>query len=66
MRARLDAVFFHLYGVTDRDEARRVYDGFPIAARQDRAAWGSYRSRDLCLAWMNALAAGAPDAEVGG
>ena len=66
LRARLDAVFFHLYGVTDRDEARRVYESFPIAARQDRAAWGRYRSRDLCLAWMNALAAGEPDAEVGG
>ncbi len=23
-----------------------------------------YRSRDLCLAWMNALAAGDPDAEI--
>ena len=64
LRARLDAVFFHLYGVTDRDEARRVYESFPIAARQERAAWGRYRSRDLCLAWMNALAAGEPDAAV--
>ena len=64
LRARLDAVFFHLYGVADRDEARRVYESFPIAARQERAAWGRYRSRDLCLAWMNALAAGEPDAAV--
>ena len=64
LRARLDAVFFHLYGVTDRGEARRVYESFPIAARQERAAWGRYRSRDLCLAWMNALAAGEPDAAV--
>ena len=30
LRARLDAVFFHLYGVTDRDDVRYVYSTFPI------------------------------------
>ena len=64
LRARLDAVFFHLYGVTDRDNVRHVYSTFPIVARQETAAHGRYRSRDLCLAWMNALAAGHPDAEI--
>ena len=64
LRAKLDAVFFHLYGVTDRDDVRYVYSTFPIVEREETAAYGTYRSRDLCLAWMNALAAGAPDAEI--
>ena len=66
LRAKLDAVFFHLYGVTDRDDVRYVYSTFPIVERQEMATYGHYRSRDLCLAWMNALAAGHPDAEVEG
>ncbi len=66
LRAKLDAVFFHLYGVADRDDVRYVYSTFPIVERQEMATYGRYRSRDLCLAWMNALAAGHPDAEVEG
>ena len=64
LRAKLDAVFFHLYGVTDRDDVRYVYSTFPIVEREEIAAYGAYRSRELCLAWMNALAAGDPDAEI--
>ena len=64
LRAKLDAVFFHLYGVTDRNDVRYVYSTFPIVEREETAAYGAYRSRDLCLAWMNALAAGDPDAEI--
>ena len=63
LRAKLDALFFHLYGVTDRDDVRYVYSTFPIVERQETASYGRYRSRDLCLAYMNALAAGEPDAE---
>ena len=64
LRAKLDAVFFHLYGVTDRDDVRYIYSTFPIVEREETAAYGSYRSRDLCLAWTNALAADDPDAEI--
>ena len=64
LRAKLDAVFFHLYGVTDRDDLRYVYSTFPIVERKETAAYGTYRSRDLCLAWINALAADHPDAEI--
>ena len=64
LRAKLDAVFFHFYGVTDRDDVRYIYSTFPIVERQEIAAYGTYRSRDLCLAWMNALVAGDPDAEI--
>ena len=64
LRAKLDAVFFHLYGVTDRDDVRYVYSTFPIIERDEMASYGVYRSRELCLAYMNALAAGNPDAEI--
>ena len=64
LRAKLDALYFHLYGVTDRDDIRYVYSTFPIVERQETQAYGSYRSRELCLAWVNALSAGNPDAEI--
>ena len=65
LRAKLDAIFFHLYGVTERDDVRYIYSTFPIVERQEKALYnGNYRSRDLCLAYMNALAAGNPDAEI--
>ncbi|WBX86236.1 Eco57I restriction-modification methylase domain-containing protein [Sphingosinicella microcystinivorans] len=73
LRAKLDALYFILYGVYDpadpaasRDDIRYIYSTFPIVERQEIAAWGCYRSRDLCLAYLNALIAGQPDAEVTG
>ena len=60
LRARLDACYFHLYGLS-RDDAGYILDTFPIVKRQDEAEFGGYRTRDLVLAYMNALAAG--DAE---
>src|SRR5690606_744566 len=66
LRAKLDALYSHLYGITDRDDVRYIYSTFPIVERQEISDWGSYRSRDLCLAYMSALAAGHPDAEVAG
>ena len=57
LRARLDALYFHLYGL-DREDADYVLSTFPIVRKQDEAAFGSYRTRDLVLAYMNALAAG--------
>ena len=57
LRARLDALYFHLYGL-DHDDADYVLGTFPIVRRQDEAAFGSYRTRDLVLAYMNALDAG--------
>ena len=60
LRARLDALYFHLYGLS-REDAGYVLDTFPIVRRQDEAQFGSYRTRDLILAYMNALAAGDMD-----
>ncbi len=64
LRSKLDALYFHLYGVTDRDDIRYIYSTFPIVERDEKTAYGTYRSRDLCLAWMSALDAGHPDAEI--
>ena len=61
LRARLDALYFHLYGLS-RDDAEYVLDTFPIVRREDEVAFGTYRTRDMTLAYMNALAAG--DTEV--
>ena len=65
LRSKLDAVFFHLYGVTNRDDIRYIYSTFPIVEREEKTAYGGvYRSCELCLAYMNALAMGIPDVEV--
>ena len=57
LRARLDALYFHLYGLS-RDDASYVLDTFPIVRRDDEKAFGRYRTRDLILAYMSALEAG--------
>ncbi|MBF0665607.1 MAG: restriction endonuclease, partial [Brevundimonas sp.] len=73
LRAKLDALYFILYGVFDpadaaqsRDDIRYIYSTFPIVEREEITRWGSYRSRDLALAWVNALMAGQPDAVIAG
>lgn len=58
--ARLDALFFRLYGLS-REEAEYVLDTFPIVREADEAAFGRYRTKDLVLGYMNALAAGDVD-----
>ena len=57
LRARLDALYFHLYGI-NRDDADYILGTFPIVKKEDEAEFGRYRTRDLILAYMNALAAG--------
>ena len=63
LRARLDALYFHLYGLT-RDDASYILSTFPIIQRQDQAAFGTYRTRNLVLAYMNALTAGDTESQV--
>ena len=63
LRARLDALYFHLYGLT-KEDAAYVLDTFPIVRKEDEAAFGCYRTRDLILAYMNALSAGDPEIQV--
>ncbi|SIN63981.1 hypothetical protein SAMN02745824_1326 [Parasphingorhabdus marina DSM 22363] len=73
LRARLDALYFILYGVFDpndaeqsRDDIRYIYSTFPIVEKDEIKKYGNYRSRDLALAWINALMAGKPNAEIFG
>ena len=55
--ARLDALFFILYGI-NRDDAAYILDTFPIVREQDEKVHGRYLTRDMILAYMNAVAAG--------
>ena len=55
--ARLDALFFHLYGV-DRNDADYILNTFPIVRAEDEKEFGRFLTRDLILAYMNAVAAG--------
>ncbi len=73
LRAKIDALYMILYGVFDpadvaasRDNITYIYSTFAILERQDGDAFGCYRSRDLALAYINALIAGQPDAVVAG
>nr|WSS72123.1 N-6 DNA methylase [Streptomyces sp. NBC_01175] len=56
IRAELDALFFHLYGIT-RDDASYILDTFPIVKRKDEAAHGEYRTKRLILAEYDRMAA---------
>ncbi len=57
LRARLDALYFHLYGLS-RDDAAYVMDTFPIVRREDEKNFGAYRTKQMTLAYINALSAG--------
>jgi hypothetical protein len=63
-RAKLDALYFILYGITNRDDVAYIYSTFPIVEREEMAAHKRYLSRDYCLMYMNALEAGDPDADI--
>ena len=63
LRARLDALFFILYGL-DRDDAAYVMDSFPITRRNDEREHGRYLTKELILRYMSALAAGDADTVV--
>ena len=49
LRARLDALFFLLYGITSEAEIHYVYSTFPILQREERALYGRYVSVETCL-----------------
>ena len=48
LRAKLDAVFFHLYGVTNRDDIRHIYATFPIVERQEQKAFDATTALATC------------------
>ncbi|MCY4055904.1 MAG: Eco57I restriction-modification methylase domain-containing protein [Cyanobacteria bacterium MAG CAR4_bin_6] len=49
LRARLDALFFLLYGITDEEEIHYIYSTFPVMQRQELALYGDHRSVKVCL-----------------
>lgn len=62
MRAELDALMFHLYGI-DRDDVDYIMGTFPIVERKDRERYdGAYRTKDLILDRYDALAPFIPPA----
>lgn len=65
LRAKLDAVFFLLYGIVDREDVKYIYSTFPIVEADEREQFdGHYRSCELCIEFMNALEAGRSDADI--
>jgi hypothetical protein len=62
-RARLDALFFLLYGL-NRDEADYILSTFPIVREHDERDFGRYLTRDLVLGYMAAFAAGDSDSRI--
>ncbi|WP_406259442.1 N-6 DNA methylase [Streptomyces chartreusis] len=56
IRAELDALFFHLYGVS-REDVDYILDTFPIVRRKDEAKYGTYRTKDLILSEYDRMAA---------
>ncbi|MGW4215121.1 Eco57I restriction-modification methylase domain-containing protein [Lentzea sp. NPDC004789] len=56
IRAELDALFFHLYGI-ERGDVDYILDTFPIVKRKDEAKYGTYRTKELILAEYDRMAA---------
>jgi hypothetical protein len=55
--ARLDALFMHLYGLGEAD-AGYILSTFPIVREKDEGAFGTYRTRDLILAYLQRIEKG--------
>jgi len=62
-RARLDAIYFRLYGIGEED-AGYILDTFPIVREQDEKSFGKYRTKDLILAYMRAFNAGDTESRI--
>ncbi|MER6784933.1 DNA methyltransferase [Streptomyces sp. NPDC000658] len=56
IRAELDALFFHLYGI-DRDDTTYILDTFNVTRDNDMKAHGEYRTKNLILAEYDRMAA---------
>ena len=48
IRAELDALMFHLYGI-ERDDVDYIMETFPIVRRNDENEHGEYRTKNLIL-----------------
>ncbi len=52
LRAELDAIYAHLYGIS-KDDLDYILNTFPIVKRKDEAKYGTYRTKDLILQYYN-------------
>lgn len=57
LKAQLDAIFFHLYGI-DRDDVDYIMDAFPIVKRKEFSKLGEYRTKRLVLEAYDAIVLG--------
>ena len=55
LRCELDAIYFHLYGVT-REDVSYIMDAFPIVKRKDEQKYGEYRTKRVILECYDAMA----------
>ncbi|MCB8905789.1 MULTISPECIES: Eco57I restriction-modification methylase domain-containing protein [unclassified Streptomyces] len=55
IRAELDALFFHLYGIT-REDTAYILDTFNVTRDNDIKAHGEYRTKNLILAEYDRMA----------
>jgi hypothetical protein len=62
MRAELDALFFHVYGI-ERDDVEYIMDTFPIVNKKDIAEFGRYRTKEMILEVYDQMAAVGVSAE---
>jgi hypothetical protein len=52
LRAELDAIYAHLYGIT-RDDLDYILGTFPIVKRKEEQKYGTFRTRDLVLEYYD-------------
>lgn len=62
-KAKLDALFFNLYGI-EEDDAAYMLSTFPIVKKQDEEKYGYYRTKDLILGYMKALKVGDTETKI--
>lgn len=57
LRCQLDALFFHVYGLGE-DDIDYILETFWIVRRNDEKSYGTYRTKDLILAYYRAYERG--------
>lgn len=54
IRCELDALFFHLYGIS-REDAEYILETFPIVKRKDISKYSEYRTKHIILECYDAM-----------
>ena len=62
-RSRLDALYFHLYGL-DEDDTAYILDQFTVLEKNERKEHDRYLTKELVIGHYRALAAGDTTAEI--